>query len=362
MARVGRARRKNYEIAKVALRGTVVPLMKSQLLAPKFLRSRDRWCIDVPKSLNKGERRRLFFKTEEEATRAQAEMFYLLTRTGEVPAKTGAKESLAFFVSQFLARKSNEVEKVTLRQLKWGLNKFSERFGAARPEAVEAREVRRWIDRLPLTVRGRFNVFAVCRDFFNSPEVRGLVKANPFCDAPLKREKRARLPILTVEQMGALLTEEWPQWFKVWLVAGAFAGMRTREIFAVDFSAFDWEYDEIVIRREEAKQGEAARPRSATMQEAFKRHMPRGEGKLTAGATEKLWRPWAKRACRVIGLTEEPLEWPTNCLRHSFASYHLAHFRDASRTAFEMGTSPDLLYATYANLVSRRDAEKWWAL
>jgi integrase len=336
--------------------------MKPQILAPKFLRARKRWVIDVPKSLNNGKRRRFFFQSQEEATRAQAEMFYSLTKTGEMPTRAETKESVAYFSSLFLAQKAKQVEKVTLRQLKWALNKFSERFGAARPQEVDAVEVKRWVERLPLEPRGRFNVFAVCRDFFNSPEVRGLVKQNPFCDPPQKRGKHARLPILTVDQMRALLAQEWPQWFKVWLVAGGFAGMRTREIFAVDFSAFDWEYDEIVIRREEAKQGEAARPRSATMQEAFKRHMPRGKGKLTEGATDKLWRPWARQACRVIGLTEEPLEWPTNCLRHSFASYHLAHFRDASKTAFEMGTSPDLLYATYANLVSRRDAEKWWAL
>jgi hypothetical protein len=69
----------------------------------------------------------------------------------------------------------------------------------------------------------------------------------------------------------------------------------------------------------------------------------------------------AKEACRLIGV--EDGVWPSNCLRHSFASYHLAHFRDAAKTAFEMGhTSPALLYQTYANCVTRREAEKWWAV
>lgn len=304
----------------------------------------------------------MFFKDQADANKAHAELVFSLAHTGAIPSKAESGETVAHFVAGFLAAKSLEVEPVTLRQLKWGLLKLSEAHGMKRPEDLEPVAMRRWVDRLPLTTRGRFNVFAVCRDLFGSPALRAVVRDNPFCDAPPKRDKGARLPILTVAQMRALLAEEWPQWFKVWLVAGGFAGMRTREIFAVDFSAMDWDYDEIVIRREDAKQGEAARPRSATMQEAFKRHMPRGKGKLTEGATDKLWRPWARQACRVIGLKDEPLEWPANCLRHSFASYHLAHFRDAAKTAFEMGTSPDLLYATYANLVSRRDAEKWWAL
>jgi len=166
-----------------------------------------------------------------------------------------------------------------------------------------------------------------------------------------------------VAQMQALLKHEWPSWFQAWLVAGAFGGLRTREIFAVNNSAIDWEYDEIVIRREDAKQGEAARPRSATIYEPLKRHMPRGDADkaLVHGWSKKKWKPVIREACQVIGI-QGPLEWPSNCLRHSFASYHLAHYKDTVQTAFLMGTSPRLLYETYANQVSRRDAAKWWML
>ena len=192
--------------------------------------------------------------------------------------------------------------------------------------------------------------------------MRALVPQNPFSDAPPKKDKGARLAILTVDQMRALLDHEWPDWFRAWLVAGAFAGLRTREIFSIPASAIDWEYDEIVIRHQDAKQGEAARPRSATIYEAFKRHMPRRDADkpLVDGWSKKRWKPVIREACKVIGA--ESLEWPSNCLRHSFASYHLAHFKDTVQTAFLMGTSPRLLYETYANLVSRRDAAKWWEL
>jgi integrase len=30
-------------------------------------------------------------------------------------------------------------------------------------------------------------------------------------------------------------------------------------------------------------------------------------------------------------------KWPLNGFRHSYASYHLAHFKDAARLALEMG-------------------------
>lgn len=322
----------------------------------------NRWRIDVPPALNGGKRRRLFFQDEADANKELAKLVFSVAHTGAIPEKAQAGETVAHFVAGFLAKKSLEVESVTLRQLKWGLTKLSEAHGRKRPQDLKAVAMREWVDGLNLATRGRFNVFVVCRDFFNTPAMREVVRTNPFSDTPPKRDKGHRLPILTVEQMQKLLAHDWPDWFQSWLVAGAFAGMRTREIFAVDNSAIDWEYQEIVIRREDAKQGEAARPRSVTIQEVLSRHMPRRKGALVAGYTKKGWERTINEACRVIGLDDENLKWPRNCLRHSFASYHLAHFKDAAKTAFEMGSSPTLLYSTYANLVSRRDAARWWAL
>jgi integrase len=340
-------------------------------LIPRFDRKLARWVIDVPKALNEGKRKRMFFKEAADANKAHAELVFSLAHTGAIPSKAQAGDTSAHFVAAFLAKKSVEVEKETLRQLKWGLLKFSEAHGTKRPQDLQAVAMRRWVDKLPLTTRGRFNVFAVCRDFFSSPAMRAIVRENPFSDAPPKKDKGARLRILTVPEMRALLDHEWPDWFKSWLVAGAFGGLRTREIFAVNNSALDWEYDEIVIRKEDAKQGEAARPRSATIYAPMKRHMPRrgADKALVHGWSKKRWKPIIREACRLIGVEPSAspsgamtLKWPDNCLRHSFASYHLAHYKDATNTAFLMGTSPRLLYETYANQVSRRDAAKWWEL
>jgi integrase len=335
--------------------------MDAQKLIPQFNRKRNRWVIDVPASLNGGKRLRKFFASQEEANREHAKMVFGLSHQGVLPSQVAKGDRLVDFVGLFLAKKSVEVEPVTLRQLKWALNMLVERAGLGSPDSMDAAAARHWVDHLPLETRGRFNVFAVCRDFFNWPTVRERVPVNPFSDAPPKKDKGARLEILTPAQMQKLMAAEWPAWFRAWLVAGGFAGMRTREIFAVDYSAIDWDYEEITIRTEDSKQGWAARPRNITIQPAFKRHMPTGKGLLVEGWSKKKWEPMAKEACRLIGVEEGV--WPSNCLRHSFASYHLAHFRDAARTAFEMGhTSPALLYQTYANCVTRREAEKWWAV
>jgi integrase len=50
-------------------------------------------------------------------------------------------------------------------------------------------------------------------------------------------------------------------------------------------------------------------------------------------------------------------------LRHSFASYHLAHFQDAAATALQMGhTTTTMLFEHYREIVTREQAAKFWSI
>jgi integrase len=54
-------------------------------------------------------------------------------------------------------------------------------------------------------------------------------------------------------------------------------------------------------------------------------------------------------------------EWPDNALRHSFAGYHLAHFKNAASTAFELGHHDSrVTFVYYRELVKPKDAERYW--
>ena len=56
-------------------------------------------------------------------------------------------------------------------------------------------------------------------------------------------------------------------------------------------------------------------------------------------------------------------EWPQNALRHSFASYHLAHFNDAALLALELGhTNSNLVFQHYRQLVKPKQAERYWKI
>ena len=87
--------------------------------------------------------------------------------------------------------------------------------------------------------------------------------------------------------------------------------------------------------------------------------MPRLSGPLDGSQTRYMFDSEMEELLKAIKRDK----WPKNSLRHSFASYHLAHFRDSTKTAYELGhTSPTLLYSVYGNAVSRKDAADWFKM
>jgi integrase len=54
-------------------------------------------------------------------------------------------------------------------------------------------------------------------------------------------------------------------------------------------------------------------------------------------------------------------DWPPNALRHSYASYHLAHFNSSAALALELGhTNSNLIFQHYRQVVKPMDAERYW--
>jgi integrase len=334
-----------------------------ETLRPRFYPARNRWAVDVPPQLSGGKRTRKFFPTETEAIKAAAEMS-ISHGMGHLKVPSSGKPTIRSLAARWLAGSHTKMlgkrmTKANLRQQTWAVTMLVEKFGHAAPAELKREMVAAWIESLDLTTRGRFNVFAVCRVFYNSDTMFDHCESNPFRTSPPRQDKDHRLPILTPPQMRKLLKGDFPRYFLNWLVCGGFAGLRTIEVLRMDHSAIDWKYDEILVRKSDSKQGKAEKPRTVTILPAFARHMPKQKGMIMEGYTEKRFRKCLAGAKKILG--EE--KWLKNSLRHSFASYHLSAFKDAARTSFEIGhESPRLLYNTYANLVARRDAEAWWKL
>lgn len=65
---------------------------------------------------------------------------------------------------------------------------------------------------------------------------------------------------------------------------------------------------------------------------------------------------------RVRRLAEVFDGWPSDAMRHSFASYHLAKHRNENETAQIMGNSPQMIYGHYRELVMPAAADSFFAI
>ncbi len=55
--------------------------------------------------------------------------------------------------------------------------------------------------------------------------------------------------------------------------------------------------------------------------------------------------------------------WPNDVLRHSFASYHLAQWKNAPALALQMGHIDNrVIFSNYRKVVTVRDAATYWNL
>ena len=92
------------------------------------------------------------------------------------------------------------------------------------------------------------------------------------------------------------------------------------------------------------------------------RVVPIRKAERLKGARIRIPRNWQNRWLalrRAAGFTH----WVPDICRHSFASYHAAHFKDLPLLQLEMGHStPTLLRSRYLNLPRTRHAREYWKL
>jgi integrase len=72
------------------------------------------------------------------------------------------------------------------------------------------------------------------------------------------------------------------------------------------------------------------------------------------------YRKSVEKAQTLAGITS----WPNNALRHSFASYHLAHYRNGGDTSIQLGHrgSLQMLHEHYNAVAKPADASAFWQI
>ena len=140
----------------------------------------------------------------------------------------------------------------------------------------------------------------------------------------------------------------------LYFALAGFAGIRAAEILRLEWKDFNFTRGHIIIGADKAKTATRRLipilPNLAEYLQSYHR------------ATGQLFKFKDDKRAIAFGRRSGINPWPTNCLRHSFASYRLAATADAARVALELGNSPAKLFSNYRELADEHDAKAWFAI
>lgn len=252
------------------------------------------------------------------------------------------------------AKKADGLSASHLNDLRSRLKKFADKFDGQPMATITNANIEDWLRSLPVSPVSRNNFRKVTVLAFNFAVKRGYAISNPAAQTDKAREPKLKPGILKVDEARALL-ENASSEILPYIAIGLFAGLRRAEIERLDWSEIDFDEAYIEVTAEKSKSKVANR--FITIQPNLREWLlpnRKLQGKVTPTSC---FRELFEQARAAAGIKQ----WPDNALRHSFASYHVAKFRDAKGLALEMGhTDSGMLFNHYRQLVRPKDAERYW--
>jgi integrase len=243
-----------------------------------------------------------------------------------------------------------------LRDIRTRLGKFAEKFDGQPVATITESEIDDWLRSLPFSMQTRKHYRGLLVLAFNFAVRRKYAPSNPATGAARPRVVTKPPGILTVNEAARLLESATPDVLP-YLAIGLFAGLRRAELERLDWSEIDFEGDGGLIEVT-AQKSKTAQRRHVKIEPNLREWLlplRKHAGNVTPPRSCFLQ---SFRQARVsAGITE----WPDNALRHSFASYHLAHFKNAAETALQLGHhDARITFAHYRELVRPKEAKRYW--
>ena len=204
----------------------------------------------------------------------------------------------------------------------------------------------------------RNNVHRAIRNLLRFAVGREYRADDPFDHIQKTKEPPKEIESLTVAEASALVNA-CDDVLLPFVAIGAFAGVRPEEIKGLQWENIDFQHNEIDVPAAVSKTG---RRRLVKLLPNLGAWLARYEGRtglvLPVDVRSRFETTRAKLA-KAGTLTR----WPNDVLRHSYASHHLAHFKDAPALALQMGhTDTSLIFSTYSKVVNEREGSAYWKI
>jgi integrase len=241
-----------------------------------------------------------------------------------------------------------------LADLKIKYRAFAHTFGDRMIADIAPKEISGWLRHLNVGAVSRNTIRSRLTTLFSFAKRQGYTSHNPIMEVDRAKERGGEIGILSVADAARLMDVASPETLPYWAI-GAFAGLRSAEIERLDWGELDLESGLIEVKASKAK---TASRRLVQIQPNLRRWLaPYGDrrGKVCPSGLRKRLEADRQKAA----LLEN---WPSNALRHSYGSYHLAHFKDTAALALQMGNSPAIIFQHYRELVKPKDAARYWEI
>lgn len=271
-------------------------------------------------------------------------------------------------VDECLDDKKNEgISPRSLQSLRSVLNRFKVAKRTMPIADVATDDVREFVDAMRISLRTRLGYLTDLRTFFSWAMQRGYRDSNPVIAAmpgkasrrKIMEQKRSRRreQVLTVDECRALLhycVENEPTLIPH-VALCLFVGLRP-EREAPEIEMTDINGKHVTVDASIAKDGETRIIEPLTPN--FVAWMKFAKAKIKRPLPVRNLKRKMDEAKESIGR-----RWPHDAMRHTYASYHFAMFKDAGLTAKNLGhPNATLLRKDYNNAVTEDEARAFWAI
>jgi integrase/recombinase XerD len=249
-------------------------------------------------------------------------------------------------------------------------NGFATSFGERPIYTVSARELQDYVYGLD-GVQGitRNNYQAALSVLFGFAKKRKYALTNPALEIEQANVEVVKPGILMVPEAEALMRHAIPELVPA-LALGLFSGLRPEsEIWRLGWENID--LDERTIDITKSKNTASHRfVRISDNLHTWLKPIAKKRGPVSPTGDAYHWRLQKSRETAAAALekakadADNLLEWPQDCLRHSFASYHFAAFKNAGDTAEQIGHGGKLgtFFRHYRNRVKPDAAALYWQI
>jgi len=272
------------------------------------------------------------------------------------PEKSGREGIVATVVDHLLSAKDADGASSRYREtIRSHLGRFAACFQVS-IDAITASQIESWLRLQKIGPRTRNNMRASIVTLFRFARKQGyLPKSDPTeaDDLAKAKEPRGKIGIIAPEQLERVLRRA-PEKIALFVVLGAFSGLRSSEILRLEWSDFNFERRFITVAAEKTK---TATRRLVPIQGNLLLWLQR-----YSDSTGRLFNSRRDAGAAIQFAKGCQVDWPNNALRHSYATYRLALAADAARVALEMGTSPGKLMTNYRELADEHESRGWFSI